>query len=255
MAEAVAKGAYMKLTLAETKLIKDSTAIIADIVTEVRFKITKNAMELVAMDPANVAMVVFKLFSSAFAEYSVKEEAVLAVNLNDLKSVLRRVKPSDTLTLEMAENKLKLTLKGASKREFFIPLIDIDEREQKVPELSFTTTITTGADTFTEAIEDADIIGESVAFGSGSGVFTVSSSSDLSKAVIEIPADEKTKIKGAEGVRSKYSIEYLKRMIPAGKLASTVEINFSRDYPLKLEYRIVDKMDLVFILAPRVDND
>lgn len=245
----------MRLTLAETKLLKDSIAIIADIVTEVRFKVTPNAMELVAMDPANVALVVYKLLSSAFAEYKVEHETVLAVNLNDLKGVLRRVKPADTMTLEQADNKLQITLKGVSKREFLIPLIDIDEREQRVPELSFTTTISTSSDIFTDAIEDADIIGESVAFGSTKEAFTISSSSDLSKAVIDMPADSTTKIKGADGVKSKYSIEYLKRMTPAGKLAPHVEISFSRDYPLKLEYKLVDKMDLTFILAPRVDND
>jgi proliferating cell nuclear antigen len=245
----------MKLTLAETKLLKDSTTIIADLVTEVHFKITPQAMELVAMDPANVAMVVFKLLSSAFAEYSVKEPRVLSVNLNDLKGVFRRIKPQDTMTLELAENKFKITLKGASKREFYLPLLDTDEREQKVPTLNFTAVVHTSSDAFLDGIDDADIIGESVAFGAEKTAFTISSSSDLSKAVIEIPADETTKIKVADPVKSKYSIEYLKKMAQAGKLVPRVEISFSKDYPLKLEYKIIDKMDLMFILAPRVDND
>jgi proliferating cell nuclear antigen len=245
----------MKLTLAETKLLKDSTSIISDIVTEVHFKVTPNGVELVAMDPANVAMVIFKLLSSAFAEYHVTDQQVISVNLNDLKSVFRRVKPADTMTLELADNKFKVTLKGASKREFHLPLIDTDDREQKVPNLSFTATVSAASDSLTDAIEDADIIGESVAFGADKNTFTVSSSSDLSKALIEIPADEHTKIKSAENVRSKYSIEYLKKMVSAGKLVPKVEISFSKDYPLKLEYKLVDKMDLVFILAPRVDTD
>jgi proliferating cell nuclear antigen len=245
----------MKITLAETRLLKDSLTIIADLVNEVRIKITPDALEIIAMDPANVAMVVYKLLSSSFAEYSVGQSYVLGVNLGDLKSVFRRVKPADTLTLEMTENKLKVTLKGASKREFFLPLIDIDEKEQKVPNLSFTATVHTTSDTLLEAIDDADIIGESVTFHADKEAFTVSSSSDLSKAIIEIPADERTKIKSAESVKSKYSIEYLKKMAPAGKLAPNVEISFAKDYPLKLEYKLIDKMGLVFILAPRVDND
>lgn len=249
------KGDHVKLTLAETRLLKDSVAIIADLVTEVRFKITKNGVELTAMDPANVAMVVYRLLSSAFAEYKVDAEMVLAINLNDLKGVLRRVKPADTLTLTTADGKCVITLAGASKREFSLPLIDIDEREQKVPDLKFAATVTTAGDVLTDAIEDADIIGESVAFAISDGAFTVSSASDLSKAVIDIPQDSTTKIHGPAGTRSKYSIEYLKRMTPAGKIASTVEISFSRDYPLRLEYKVLDKMELAFILAPRVEND
>lgn len=249
------QGDHMKLTLAETKFLKESVGIIADIVTEVRFNVTANAVELIAMDPANVAMVVFKLLGSAFAEYDVKKDCVVAVNLNDLKSVLRRVKPSDTLTMELEENKLKITLKGSSKREFLIPLIDVDEKEQKIPDLNFTATVQTHSDVFSDAVEDADIIGESVSLGLENGMFVISSSSDLSKARIELTTDENTKIEGAETVRSKYSIEYLKRMITANKLAPNVAISFSQDYPLKVEYKIVDKMDLMFILAPRVDND
>jgi proliferating cell nuclear antigen len=245
----------MKITLAETRLLKDSITIIADLVNEVRIKVTPDGLELIAMDPANVAMIVYKLLSSSFAEYSVSQPRVIGLSLGDLKSVLRRIKPQDTLTLELHENKLKITLKGASKREFFMPLIDIDEKEQKIPNLSFTATIHTNADVLLDAIEDADIIGESVTFAADKGAFTVSSSSDLSRAVIEIPADERTKIKSADHVKAKYSIEYLKKMVPAGKLAPTVEISFSKDYPLKLDYKLIDKMELAFILAPRVDND
>lgn len=245
----------MRLTLAETKLVKDTTSIIADLVTEVRFKVTKDSLELVAMDPANVAMILFKLLSSAFVEYDVKEETSLAINLNDLKAVLRRVKPSDTMTLEIEENKFKITLKGTSRREFQIPLIDIDEREQKIPDLNFTVNVTTSSDRFSEAVEDADIIGESVALAITEDAFVVSSSSDLSKAHVEIPSDDVTKVEGPADTKSKYSIEYLKRMTPVGKLTDNVRISFSRDYPLRIEYRIVDKMDMSFILAPRVDND
>src|SRR3989344_3191611 len=108
----------MKLTLADPKILKDSIAIISDLVTEARFKVTKDAVELIAMDPANVAMVIYKLLSSAFVEYDVKEDVSLAINLNDLKQVLRRAKADDTITLEVAANKFKVTLKGGQTRTF-----------------------------------------------------------------------------------------------------------------------------------------
>lgn len=245
----------MKLTLADTKLLKDSVSIIADLVTEVRFKVTKNGLELVAMDPANVAMVVYKLLGSSFVEYDVKSERVLALNLNDLKQVLKRVKPNDTLTLENPEAKLKVTLKGASKREFLLPLIEVEEKEQKVPSLKFQAKVTTDASVINDAIEDVDIIGESVAFVAAAKHFRISSSSDLSKADVEIPADERTAIDAKEETRSKYSIEYLKKMIQGAKLADKVAVSFSKDYPLQLDYTVKDKLQLLFILAPRVDND
>ena len=64
----------MRLALAETKYLKDSISIISDLVTEARFKVTKDSLELVAMDPANVAMVIFKLLSSSFTEYKLDKD-------------------------------------------------------------------------------------------------------------------------------------------------------------------------------------
>ena len=121
----------MKLTLAEPTYLKESISIISDLVNEARFKVNKDAMELVAMDPANVAMVIFKLLSSCFTEYDVKEETQIAINLGNLKQILRRANPNDMLSLELdPNNKLKITLKGISNRAFSLPIIELEEKEQ-----------------------------------------------------------------------------------------------------------------------------
>jgi len=245
----------MKLTLADPKYLKESVSIISDLVTEGTFKVTPDNIELVAMDPANVAMVVFRLMGSTFTEYDVKKAEILGVNLNNLKQVLKRAKANDQVSLEVEENKLKITLKGSSVRTFHLPLINVEEREQKIPDLKFGATVNTNSSVLNEAIEDADIVGESVTFMADAKRFVVSASGDLNKANIDIDADEHTKIHASEKVKSKYSIEYLKKMIQGSKLSETVTIEFSKDYPLRLEYKEKDKVQLMFILAPRVDND
>jgi len=247
----------MKLTLAEPKYLKDSISIISDLVNEARFKITNDAIELIAMDPANVAMVLFKLLSSSFVDYSVKEDTEIAINLSSFKQVLNRSKPTDMITLELEENKLKILFKGVTTRTFYLPIIDVEEKEQRVPDLKFGVTITSSTSMITEAIEDADIVAESVTFGAEKNKFTLSAEGDLSKAKIEISEDEETKIlvEGESQIKSKYSIEYLKKMVKGSKIAPETTIRFSKDYPLKLEFNTLNKVSLAFILAPRVEND
>ena len=75
----------MRLTLAEPKLLKESISIISDLVTETKFRVGKDFVEIIAMDPANVAMVIFRMPSNSFAEYVVSEETVLAMNLASFK--------------------------------------------------------------------------------------------------------------------------------------------------------------------------
>jgi len=108
-----------------------------------------------------------------------------------------------------------------------------------------------------EAIEDVSVVAESVTFLGEKSQLLVKAEGDLSKAFIEIKNDENTSIKanGEEKYKAKYSLEYLKKMIAGSKLHDKVVLYFNTDYPLKLEYKVTDKLLLSFILAPRVDND
>ncbi len=247
----------MRLTLAEPRYLKESVSIISDLVTEGRFKITSNSIQLVAMDPANVAMVIFNLLSSCFTEYNIDKEVEIAINLSNLKQILRRAKPEDMLSLELAEDKLKIIMRGNTLRSFSLPIIDLEEKEQKIPELKFPVSIKTSSAILSEAIEDTDIVAESVSFIVEPKRFTILGEGDLSQAKVEVKADDTTSIDfdNSEKIKAKYSIEYLKKMISASKLTDDVIIRLNKDYPLKLEYNLVDKLQLSFILAPRVEND
>jgi proliferating cell nuclear antigen len=248
----------MKLVLADASYLKDSIVVIADLVNEARFKITKDGMEVIAMDPANVAMVIFKLLSSSFTEFDLEKDIEIGVNLQSFKQILRRSSPSDTLTIEVsAENKLKIQLRGTSIRTFSLPIIELDEREQRVPNLSFNTSISMHSSALLDAITDADIVAESVTFSCEADKFTIAAQGDHSNASIEIKASDHTRIRTSTtaDVKSKYSIEYLKKMISGSKLAEIVDIQFNQDYPLRLDYKVVDRLSLSFVLAPRVEND
>lgn len=248
----------MKLSLADPKYLKDSISIISELVNEARFKIASDGIELVAMDPANVAMVIFKLLSSAFVEYDVKKETEIAINLSNLKQVLKRAKSNDVLTLELSEdNKLNIELKSNTKRTFSLSIIELEEKEQKIPDLKFPITVNTSSAILNDAIQDVDIVAESVSFIADGNNFIIEASGDLNKANIEIKEDKETKIISdtKDKVKAKYSIEYLKKMIDGSKIADKVKIQFNKDYPLKLDYTAVDKVMLSFILAPRVENE
>ena len=248
----------VKLTLSEPKYFKDSVNIISDLVNEVQFSFEKDSIELVAMDPANVAMIAFRMFSSSFAEYEVENDEKIAINLSMLKQVLRRIKGSELMTLQTADGKLQITLKGTNTRKFSLPIIDVDEGEAKVPELKFPVNIAMSSSSLNDAIEDVDVVADSVAFVAEPHKFVLTAEGDLSNVNIETPESDDVKIimDGTDSkIKSKYSVEYLKKMIQGSKLSDRVVIHFNKDYPLKLDYNTVDILSLTFILAPRVDND
>jgi proliferating cell nuclear antigen len=229
--------------------------MVSELVVEVNLKITPDWIEMIAMDPANVAMVIYKLMGSTFTEYDVKEPVTIGVNLNNLRQVLKRAKANDQITLETEGNKLKVTFRGATKRTFHLPLLAHEESEKKEPDLKFKATINTDSSILNEAIEDADIVAESVVLLAEKDKFSVQAAGDSNKLHIEVDPAKGTEVNASEACKSKYSIEYLKKMIAASKLSSKVKIQFSKDYPLKLDYIEKDAVQLSFILAPRVDHD
>lgn len=248
----------MRLVLTEPGYLKDSISILSELVNEARFRISKEGLECIAMDPANVAMVIFKLLSSNFVEFDVGEDKEIGINLANFKQVLKRASASDVLVLEVTEeNKLKVQLKSSNTRTFSLPLIELEENEQKIPNLEFPVSISIKGNALNDAISDADIVAESVTFNVEPDKFCIRAEGDLSKADIEIKKDDNVKISSdtSATIKSKYSIEYLKKMIQGSKISDEVEIRFNQDYPLRLDYKVTDKLLLSFILAPRVEND
>ena len=247
----------MRLQLADSTVLKDSVSVISELVNEGRFKITKDSIELVAMDPANVAMVIFKLLATCFTDYSVEKEQEVGINLTNLKQILKRAKADDILNLEVTESKLNIQMKSGTTRTFSLPLINLEEKEQRIPNLTFPISIAMPSSVLGDAVEDVSIISESVSFSCEPDKFRIIAEGDLSKADIEIKSNDEISIRSETKakVKSKYSVEYLKKMMLGSKLSDMVTVSFSQDYPLRLEYTTVDKILLVFILAPRVEND
>ena len=248
----------MKLTLAEPRFLKESVNIISDLVNDVNIKVNSDGLQVVAMDPANVALIDFRLLSSAFAEYEVDKPLELSVSLEGLKNVMKRAKPTDSILLayEKGDNRLKVDLVGGSKRSFSIPLISLDASEQKIPSLKFSTRVDMPSEQFDEAVEDVSIIAESVALNVRDGRFYVNSANNLSEAMVELPSTDSVRVKtDGDDVMAKYSMDYLRKMIKGSKIADSVSIEFNKDYPVRVSYTVTDKVHLSFILAPRVSND
>jgi len=240
----------MILKLEKPKLLSDAIAIISEIVSEVRIKILEEGMSIVAVDPANVALVIFKLPKEGFSEYESGNE-VWGVNLNDLKRILKRVSVSSSVVFEQEENQLKISIFDKVKRIFTLSLINVESDDKDIPELSFGARIEIDSVSFSQAIEDAKIVADSCSLISGEGFFIVEGIGSLNSARTEFSGDE-ADISGI--ARAKYSLEYIMKFIKATKTSEKVIVNFSDNYPLRLDFP-GEKMGLGFVLAPRVEND
>ena len=241
---------FMILKLENPKILSDAIAVISEIVTEVRIKLLEDGMSIIAVDPANVAMVIFKIPKESFSQYESGGE-IWGVNLSDLKMILRRASSSSSIIFEQDENQLKISIFDKVKRVFNMSLIDVESEDKGEPALDFSCRAELNAGDFSHAIEDCNVVADSCSLITGEGFFVVEGIGSLNSARIEFSGDE-AKISGIG--KSKYSLEYLTKFIKADKFSEKVSLSFSDDYPLRIDFP-GEKMGIGFILAPRVEND
>ncbi len=242
----------MLLELSKPKIFSDVIGIISELVLEVKIKVNKEGMSIIAVDPANVAMVIFKLPSSAFDKIEVEEES-LGVNLESLKAVLRRCSPKSNLILKREENLLKVEIIEKIKREFTLTILDLEGREKPIPNLEFSTKVEMDSIDFLEAIEDCAIVSDSCGLEVKEDMFEINAKGPLNSAKLTYSSDE-VQIQSSGNTKSRYSLEYLQKMIKASKLCQNVIINIGENYPLRLDFN-TPIVNLSFILAPRVETD
>jgi len=241
----------MLLKLDNPKIFSEIVNIIAEMVLEVRIKVSKEGLSISAIDPANVAMILFNLPNTAFSQFEIENNEVLGVSLESLKAVLRRVKAGSILSLTREENELRLIIQDKVKREFNLALIDVESEEKPIPNLDFTSKIEMSSLDFSEAIEDCSVVADSCSFVSEPDKFAINAKGSLNSFKSEFTDEVNIQ---AQEANSKYSLEYLQKMIKATKLTDKAVINFSNDYPLRLDFN-TPVIQLSFILAPRVESE
>ena len=205
---------------------------------------------LIAIDPANVAMVNFKLPKSSFSQFETGEE-VLGVNLDNLKRILKRCGTGSSLILEKKENFLNIQIQDRIKRNFSLNLIEIEAEEKEMPELEYTSRVEINSIDLIDSIEDCMVVADACSFIIQEGKFIMEAKS-IDSARSEFSGDE-AKIE-AENCKSKYSLEYLAKFMKGAKLVEKTILNFAEDHPLKMNIKS-EHMELSFLLAPRVENE
>jgi len=244
-----------KAVLSDPSILKDSIDTISQLIGEGVFELKKDGISLIAADRAMVAVVKFELKKSAFEKYECTEETSIGINLEYFLQILKRSRGNDKLTLELDENKLKIKIEGESVRRFSIPLLDISPSEiPEVDKLEFQTELKVKTSILEDAIADADIISDSIVFEAKDKKFIMKTEGDSSS--VEIEVDEKSGLKEISGSdsRSRYALDYLKKMLGAGKISDIATLKFGKDFPMKLEFAKPDKITMSFVLAPRVEE-
>lgn len=238
----------MLLKLDNPMLLAKSIELISELVLEVRIKFNEIGMSIASIDPANVAMISFRIPKSAFSVYESGNE-VLGINLESFKKILKRSGSKSSLIMEKKDNLLEIRIEDRIKRNFTLNLIEIESEDKELPEWEFSSVVELNSQDFVDSIEDCAVISDACSFIIKGDKFIIEAK-ELNSARSEFSSDQ-AKI-NAEDCSARYSLEYLQKFVKGSKLFDKTILNFANDHPLRMDLKS-EGLSLSFILAPRME--
>ncbi|MFH0906054.1 MAG: hypothetical protein V1824_01815, partial [archaeon] len=162
----------IKLIIKDVKEFYKSIDAIGVLINEGLFNIDKDKLSLRATDPSQISLIDYIMPKAAFEEYIVDfskdldKKISFGLNINNLLQILSHSSSDDKLSLEIQDNKpmILIELIGKSKRSFTIPLIDVSDQQNPLPNIPFEVTVQLNSDQLLNGIKDASLFSSHLSF-------------------------------------------------------------------------------------------
>lgn len=242
--------------LEDVPLFKDAIQAISTLINEGVFKIKQDGISLISTDPTMVTLVDFKLSKNTFKTYEFEKEEEIGLNIEDLNSILKRAKASDSIILEVEDSKFSVTLKGETTRKFSLPILNIETQIPDIGSLEFSTSLDVKTSALSTGIGDASVVGETITFRTTENGLILESKGESSDVKFTIDKENGLILDiSGPSVKSTFSLSYLVKIMKAEKLSDVVKIRLGNDFPMKIEFKVPEKCELEFVLAPRIEEE
>ena len=242
----------------DANILKDSIEAISTLVDEAKFKLSPNGISLMAVDPANVAMVSFELSSDAFESYE-STDGEIGLDLIKLVNVLGMADSSDkVIRLELNEknHRLEVSMRGLSYK---LSLLDPSSirKEPKVPSIDLPARATLNGNELRRAVKAAETVSDHMVLGVDGDVLFMEAKGDTDQVRFELTKgeDELIDLTASGPARSLFSLDYLSDMSKALKKVDEITIQLGKDYPIKIDFMVANGNGKVgYLLAPRIES-
>jgi len=237
-------------------VLKQSLDAIAELITDAEFVVNEYGLSLKAIDPSQIALVVYNLPRDSFEDFKITGQKKLGLNIPSLQQIIRRAKPEDKVILEVGTNKrFNVTLQGTTKRSFSINLLDLSNSELPNPSINYDVFIKVRAPVLADGVKDAALFAsyltlkidnENIIISTTSTKGELNSETSLTSVEV-LDKDIKNE------ARSIYSIDFLESLLKGATNDTELEIYLKTDAPLKLKYKIQEST-IQYFLAPRIEE-
>lgn len=253
-----------EIVIDDVKAWKKCIDAIMNLVKEGSFELDAEGIKLKAMDPSQIAMILFSMGKDSFQKYEVGAKTKMGINVENFSKVLGRARAGDKMTMKMDSGRLDISFVGnGSRRDFKMPIIDVPAGPAKELKINYTAIIKMKGGVLKEILHDAMIIGPHVLLAADEDKFKVEASGDTGDVsmVYEKGGSEEIDVSTQRTTSAVFSQEYLDDIVKGCDSEEEVTLNLGaptpedpRPKPLCVQYKLGNG-EFCYYLAPRIETD
>ena len=228
----------------KAKTFSGLLSAVSNLIREITFKVSPTGISFAAMDDANVCAIAGDLMVGL----NIPSEERHRINLSDLIPVLKRC--TGGVTLEFTDANVNVR---CGQKLFVIPKLE-EDKEQKIPQLAFKREVTLKTKDLGDAIDDAAYLKQDGMQFKSTGATLILHMANGPKIMTQSVTGQLHKQEVEDTIVSKFSYDYLTKIMVARKLSDSVVVKVGNDFPLGLDFKDTD-VRLSYVIAPRVQND
>lgn len=254
-----------EVLLSNGLILKKIVESIKELVTEVNFEVSSEAISMQAMDASHVALVVLILRASEFEEYRCDRPQTLGVSISNLAKLLKIAGNEDSIILRADDSANVLTLVFSGKNnekmcEFNLNLITLDSEHLGIPDQDYAAEVKMSSSEFARICRELTQVTDTLNLAVDKEMVRFAVSGDIGAGSITMRsniserAEERLSLSVGENVSMAFALRYLNLFNKASTLSDEVQLSLSPEVPIVIKF-VFSLGELKYFLAPKISED
>ncbi|KAG1669797.1 hypothetical protein FOA52_001627 [Chlamydomonas sp. UWO 241] len=240
-------------------VLKKLVDSVKDLCKEVNWDISSTGIHMQTMDSSHVCLLAFELEAAGFDAFECDVPVTLGINLDNLATILKCVDCNDvvTLTASDASDMMTIAVNDAVRGRSYqvdLKLMTIEADYLVLPDDAFSTIAVLASVDYARVVKDLASIGDAVRVSSSEGFLRFKTTGDIGTATIVIRHSDTADVQVTEPVDLLFSLKYMNSFAKGAALSSHVNLGLTNLTPVKVWYVIPGMGQVVFYLAPKMDD-
>tara|TARA_B100001059_G_scaffold164398_1_gene163914 strand:- start:11 stop:778 length:768 start_codon:yes stop_codon:yes gene_type:complete len=214
------------------------------------------------MDGGMIMIMIFAIPASWFSTYEIDEPETLGINTSMLSKVLSIKDKSQGIELDTSVEEDHLFVKFPTnnmmfEKTFNIPLIQLETDLLEIPDMDYSADFSLTSVVFTNMIQQLKQFGESMHIDcTEEFIELISESIEYGKMKTHIPIQDLDEYSIEEGksITGSFALKNLSLICMYHKISKMMDISISDSYPLRIQSKIDDVLNISFYIAPRIED-